>query len=403
MKMRRVVITGIGAVTPLGLSFEESWIALKEGSSGISLCSRVKVDDIPWRMAGEIYGFDPLTFLTTREVRRLDISLQYALYSAIGAIKDASLEPGPATAVITGSSRGGISMIEGAFNRRMSEDTGLSPYLMPATTISMASSYIAHRFGLKGFLLGVSNACASGTVAVGEAFRLIRDGYTDMAISGGSEAPLCRICIEGYGRTGALSKGMDSSASRPFDSGRDGFVLAEGACILLLEEMEHALKRGARIYAEIAGYSNVTDASHQTHPSREGEVLAIRQALNDAGIGPEDVDIINAHGTSTQLGDMVEASALREVFGGRLAEVPVTANKSMTGHMLAASGAFEIATTALGIYEGVIPATINIVDPDPQCGLNVITRTEARETENALTSSFGFGGVNSVIVIRRFA
>ncbi len=400
--MRRVVITGIGAVTPLGLDFQETWESLKRGVSGISRCSRVDVDDIPWRAAGELKGFDARSIMTPKEINRLDPFIHYALSAALAAYEDASLARREGnTAVTIGSSRGGVSRIEESLRAHYTEGRSLSAYLMPSTTISMAPSYIAYRLGIKGYCLGISNACASGTAAVGEAFRLVRTGYAEIALAGGTEAPLCRLCIEGYGRTGALSRGADAAASRPFDRDRDGFVLSEGACIVVVEEMQHALERGARIYAEIAGYATVSEGFHQTEPSEAGEAATMRLALRDAGVTTGDVGMISAHGTSTPSGDRTEASALREVFGPALKDIAVTANKSMTGHMLAASGALEIAAAAMGLHEGVVPPTINLFVPDPECGLDIASELLRRDIRVALSTSFGFGGVNAAVVLRR--
>jgi len=399
--MRRVVITGIGAVTPLGLDFQQTWEGLKGGVSGLSRSSRVDVDDIPWKVTGELRGFDALSFMTPKEVNRLDPFIQYSLAAALAAFEDASLVPVDNSMVIIGSSRGGVSRIEESLQAYFTEGRPLSAYLMPSTTISMAPSYIAHRLGIKGYCLGISNACASGTMAVGEAFRLIRTGYADIALAGGTEAPLCRLCLEGYGRTGALSTGSGSSASRPFDRDRNGFVLSEGACVMVVEEMEHAVKRGAVIYAEITGYAGINEGFHQTQPSEAGEAATIRLALRSAGVTTGEVDMVNAHGTSTVSGDRAEAIALREVFGPAVKELPVTANKSMTGHMLAASGALEVAATAMSLHEGIVPPTINHAVPDRECGLNISPALVLKDMRVALSTSFGFGGVNAALVLRR--
>ncbi|PIY86491.1 MAG: beta-ketoacyl-[acyl-carrier-protein] synthase II, partial [Nitrospirae bacterium CG_4_10_14_0_8_um_filter_41_23] len=263
-----------------------------------------------------------------------------------------------------------------------------------------ASSYVAQKLSIKGYCLGISNACASGTNAVGEAYRLIRSGYRGPVLCGGAEAPVCRICIEGYGSSGVLSKVNDSSASRPFDRTRDGFVLSEGACIFVLEGYESALKRGARIYGEILGYGNTTDAFHQTIPSPEGEAKAIKTAIDEAGLNPEDIDFINAHGTSTPLGDKTETVAVKMSFGNRAYHIPVTSIKSLTGHMLAASGALETAFTLMTMNEGIIPPTINLKERDPECDLDYVTETRRAEIKFAISNSFGFGGVNAVLVFR---
>lgn len=396
------MITGIGAVTPVGLSFSDAWKSIKEGISGLSVCSRVFVDDIPWKIVGEIKDFESLSFLTHKEKRRIDPFVQYALYSALSAVEDSSVNLPTEVLVAIGSSRGGITELEKSWTAHLIEQKSLSPYLMSATTISMASSYIVQRLGIKGYTLSISNACASGTVAIGEAYRLIKDGYADIAIAGGTEAPLCRLCIEGYGRSGALSQIADSRASRPFDKFRDGFVISEGACILVLEELCYAKKRGARICSEISGYTSITESFHQTQPSQSGEVNALKLALQTSNTKPEEIDLINSHGTSTTIGDRVEASALKEVFGENLKDIPVIANKSMTGHMLAASGSFEVAITAMALYEGIIPPTINITTPDPVCNLNIKSKPLKRDLKTALTSSFGFGGINAVIVLKKY-
>ena len=304
--------------------------------------------------------------------------------------------------VIIGSSRGGITTIERslAISNQQSAKR-LSPYLMPSTSVNAAASYVAQKLGIKGHCLGISNACSSGANAIGEAYRLIKSGYDGPVFAGGTEAPICRLCVEGYGVSGALSKINDASASRPFDKTRDGFVLAEGASVLILEDYEMALKRGAKIYGEIIGYGNTTDAFHQTRPSAEGEARAIRLAMEEGGLLPEDVDYINAHGTSTPLGDKTETEAIKLAFGKKAYEIPISSVKSMTGHMLAASGAFEAAVTLMSIYEGVIPATINLKTKDPECDLNYVTETTKSDINTAISNSFGFGGVNAVLAFKK--
>ncbi|MCL4457978.1 MAG: beta-ketoacyl-ACP synthase II [Nitrospirae bacterium] len=404
--MRRVVITGIGAVTPLANTFAGSWKLIKKGVSGISSITKFDASRLPWKVAGELKGFDPSVFLSKKEILRLDPFVQYAVAASAMAVEDAGILnfkfqilnlKSDNAGVIIGSSRGGITTIEREFSKLLTPNSKLSSYLMPSTTISMAASYAAQKLGVTGHCLGISNACASGTNAVGEAYRLIKHGYADIMIAGGTEAPICRLCIEGYGVSGALSKKTDSSASRPFDSARDGFVLAEGACMLILEEYESAMKRGANIYAELTGYGNTTDAYHITKPDIEGEQKAIINVLEDAGISAGDADYINAHGTSTPIGDRVEAKAIQSIFGKN---IPVSSIKSMTGHMLAASGAFETACAAMSIKEGIIPPTINITEKDHECDINVITEKREPDIKIAITNSFGFGGVNAVIVLK---
>ena len=407
--MNRVVVTGIGAVSPLGNSFNESWEATKAGLSGICPITKFDVSDVSWKVAGELKGFYAGKYLSLKEINRLDPFVHYAVAAAMMAAEDAglisfnsSLDMG---GVIIGSSRGGISTIEKELKKKYLTSitrhaSRTSAYLMPSTMIGMASSYVAQKLSIKGYCLGISNACASGTNAVGEAYRLIRSGYRGPVLCGGAEAPVCRICIEGYGSSGVLSKVNDSSASRPFDRTRDGFVLSEGACIFVLEGYESALKRGARIYGEILGYGNTTDAFHQTIPSPEGEAKAIKTAIDEAGLNPEDIDFINAHGTSTPLGDKTETVAVKMSFGNRAYHIPVTSIKSLTGHMLAASGALETAFTLMTMNEGIIPPTINLKERDPECDLDYVTETRRAEIKFAISNSFGFGGVNAVLVFR---
>jgi 3-oxoacyl-[acyl-carrier-protein] synthase II len=415
--MNRVVVTGIGAVSPLGNSLHKCWEVAKTGLSGIALITRFDISEIKWKVAGELKGFDAQKYLSQKEINRLDPFVHYAVAAAMMAAEDAGLISShlpfstrhsslDSAGVIIGSSRGGISTIEKELQKKCLSGithraSRISPYLMPSTTISMASSYIAQKLGIKGYCLGISNACASGTNAIGEAYRLIRSGYHGPVFCGGAEAPVCRICIEGYGESGALSQVNDSSASKPFDMTRDGFVLSEGACILVLENYEDALKRGARIYGEIIGYGNTTDAFHQTIPAQEGEAMAIKMAINEAGLKPEDIDFINAHGTSTPLGDKIETKAIKLSFGKRAYQIPITSIKSLTGHMLAASGSLEAAFTLMSIDEGIIPPTINLKVRDPECDLDYATELRRAQIEYAISHSFGFGGVNAVLVMRK--
>ncbi|MDI6890753.1 MAG: beta-ketoacyl-ACP synthase II [Thermodesulfovibrionales bacterium] len=402
--MNRVVVTGIGAVSPLGISFYESWKAAKAGLSGIGSITRFDISEMRWKVAGELKGFDAGEYLSQKEINRLDPFVHYAVAASMMAVEDAGLINDYLTSggVIIGSSRGGISTIEQSIVDSL-KSSRISAYLMPSTTISMASSYVAQKLGIKGYCLGISNACASGTNAIGEAYRLIRSGYRGPVLCGGTEAPVCRVCVEGYGVSGALSKVNDSTASRPFDRTRDGFVIAEGACILVIEDYESALKRGAKIYGEIAGYGNTTDAFHQTIPLSEGEAKAMRLAMDEAGLRPEDIGYINAHGTSTPLGDKTETEAIKIVFGRKAKDIPVSSVKSMTGHMLASSGAIEAAFTLMGINEGAIPPTINLEESDPECDLDYVKHARKADIKAAISNSFGFGGLNAVLVFRRLS
>jgi 3-oxoacyl-[acyl-carrier-protein] synthase II len=442
--MNRVVITGMGAISPIGNSLHESWNSAKAGISGIMQISRFDASRSKWKFAGELKGFDTAKYLNPKEIIRLDPFVQYAVAAAVMAAEDAGLiehdrgcnmqdikPPLPpfakggyygslpytrhasleAGGVIIGSSRGGISTLEKALaggrqscvkreNSISRVNLRVSPYLMPSTTISMASSYVAQKLGIKGYCLGISNACASGTSAIGEAYRLIKCGYERPVFCGGAEAPVCRICIEGYGATGALSGIKDPSASRPFDRTRDGFVLSEGACILVLEDYRGAMKRGAGIYGEIVGYGNMTDGFHQTIPSPEGEARTIRIAVDEAGLKPEEIHFISAHGTSTPLGDKTETEAIKLFLGKDAYHIPVTSLKSSTGHMLAASGALEAAFTLLSINEGLILPTINLKERDPECDLDYVTELRKSDIKFALSQSFGFGGLNGVLIFK---
>jgi beta-ketoacyl-acyl-carrier-protein synthase II len=411
--MKRVVVTGIGAVTPLGNDFNASWLSIKSGFSGIGGITRFELDGLPWKIAGEVKLFEPSFYLTKKEIRTTDLFVQYAVAAALMAVMDADLTGDlggvvsdfDAPGVIIGSSRGGIESIEREFKRLFARKSNggpprLSPFLMPSSTIGMAASYVAQKLNIKGKCSGVSSACASGAVAIGEAFRIIKHGYSSLMIAGGSEAPLCRLCVAGYGSAGALSVRSDSYAVKPFGKGRDGFVLAEGSTVLVLEEYQSALRRGARIYGEIAGFSNTTDAFHITKPSLEGQVMAISCALNEADISPDDLDYVSAHSTSTPLGDKVEASAIKTVFKNN-PDIAVSAIKSMTGHMLASSGAFEAACALMSLREGVIPPTINLYDKDPDCDINVIAKMQKAPLNTVISNSFGFGGMNAVLVMKK--
>jgi len=408
------------------------WEAAKGGISGIGQITRFDASLLPWSVAGELKGFDAGAYLSPKEIRRLDPFVHYAVSAAVMAAEDAGLISSHSSliahdslrgsgGVIIGSSRGGIGTIERALLRgRRASNSELktqnsepgsaslrvSPYLMPATTISMAASSVSQKLGVRGHCLGLSNACASGSNAVGEAFRLIKSGYSPLIIAGGTEAPICRVCIEGYGSSGALSARKKTSGGapglpRPFDKERDGFVLSEGACVLVLEEYNHALRRGALVYGEIIGYGNCADALHMTKPDPEGEARAMEMAMREARLSPDDIDYINTHGTGTKLGDQAEAHALRQVFGKKASKIPATALKSMTGHMLAASGALEIASTLMSIKKGIIPPTINLDEKDPDCDINIITRKKKADIKIALSNSFGFGGMNAVIALRK--
>jgi len=400
--MRRVVITGIGAVTPLDNSFAESWEAILAGRSGISTITRFSTEGLPWKVAGEVRGSG--SGITHRERLRLDPFAQYAVSAAFSAFEEARLADSDeaylkAGGVVIGSSRGGISSIQQALEGRRRRP---SAFLMPSTTVGMAPASIAERFGMMGHCMGISNACASGTNAVGEAYRLLKSGYPGPVLAGGSDAAVCPICLEGYGATRALSRRCDPSASRPFDRTRDGFVLAEGSCVLVLEGLDEALKRNAGVHGEIIGYATSADAYHPTRPRSAGQAMAISAAIADAGLRPDEISFISAHATATVLGDEAEFRALEQVFGKRAGTVPVSALKSATGHMLAASGAFETAAAVRALKEGIIPPTLNLTGKDPGCPVNASLEPRTADLQTGLSQSFGFGGVNAVIVLRRW-
>ncbi|GBE40523.1 MAG TPA: beta-ketoacyl-[acyl-carrier-protein] synthase II [Nitrospirae bacterium] len=404
--MKKVVITGIGAVTPLGNTIQETWENLLQKRSGISQITRFDPSGLPSRIAGELKGFSAESYISRKDILRLDPFIHYATAAADMALEDAGLKTSGDlrnAGVVVGSSRGGITSLETALEKHLLKNRPFSAYLMSSSTINMASSHISMKFGIKGPSLGISTACASGTNAIGEAVRMIRHSDIDIVIAGGSEAPICRIAVGGYGASGSLSKRNHESekASRPFDNKRDGFVIAEGAGILVLESLDHALKRGVRIYAEISGYGMSSDAFHMTQPNSEGEVLAIQNALVDANIRTNEVDYINAHATSTKLGDSAETEAVKKVFGEQSSNIQISSCKSMLGHMLGAAGAVETAVTALSISNGIITPTINLEEPDPDCDLNYATSAINRDIEVSITNSFGFGGANAVLVLRK--
>jgi 3-oxoacyl-[acyl-carrier-protein] synthase II len=428
--MKRVAITGVGAVTPLGNNIDTTWTNLIRGQSGISRITKFDTSGLPSRIAGELNDFRPEDFLPRMVILRLDPFVHYAAAAAYMSIEDAGLinqrsavsghlsekdeeikptnhspELLKSAGVIIGSSRGGITSLENAIEKHILKSKPVSAYLMSSSTINMASSYISMKFGTNGPALGISTACASGTNAVGEAFRMVRNGEIDIAIAGGAEAPICRVAVGGYGTAGALSKRNNEprKASRPFDTDRDGFVIAEGAAVLVLEELEHAMARGARIYAELAGYGTSSDACHQTKPDHEGEAMAINRALRDANVSDSDVDYINAHATSTFLGDIAESKAIRKIFGRNAAGIPISSSKSMLGHMIGAAGAAEAAITALSIFKGTITPTINLEIPDPDCDLHFAASVIKKDINIAISDSFGFGGVNAVLVFKKFA
>jgi len=408
---RRVVVTGIGVITPVGIGKEAMWDALARGVSGIGPITRFDASDYPTRFAGEVRDFDPAAYMDRKDARRLDRFIQYAWAATQMALTDANLDPtkvdGERMGVLIGSGIGGIETLEQQV--RVLAERGpdrVSPFLVPMMIPDMASGYVSIQIGAKAHNACTVTACASGSNAIGDAARIIQRGEADIMITGGTEASVTPVSLAGFSAARALSTRNDApqKASRPFDKERDGFVLAEGAGILVLESLEHAQARGARIYGEVAGYACTGDAYHITQPAPEGEgaYRAIRRALEDAGVSPDEIDYINAHGTSTEYNDYFETLAIKRALGEAAYRVPISSTKSMTGHLLGAAGAVEAIVCLLAMDRGLIPPTINYEVPDPGCDLDYVPN-EARpaKIDVAVSNSFGFGGHNAVLVLRR--
>jgi 3-oxoacyl-[acyl-carrier-protein] synthase II len=411
-EQRRVVVTGIGLVTPLGTGVEKNWDALIAGRSGIRRISRFSnLEAYPSQIAGEVPDFSPADFIEPKEIKKMDLFIQYAVAAAVMAMTDSGLkidiELAEQVGVIIGVGLCGIDTIETTKEAILQGGPRkISPFFIPKVISNLAPGQIAIRHGAKGINLTPTSACASGTHAIGEAYHLIRRGLQDAVITGGAESAITPLAVGGFAAMKALSTRNDEPerASRPFDRDRDGFVIAEGSGVLILEERERALQRGAKIYAEVVGYAANGDAHHMTAPAPEGEGAArcMRLALKDAGLAPTDVDYINAHGTSTEYNDANETMAIKKVFGEQAAKLAVSSTKSMTGHLLGAAGAVEGVFSALSLHHGLIPPTINYDNPDPQCDLDYVPN-EARKADLkvVLSNSFGFGGTNACVILRR--
>jgi 3-oxoacyl-[acyl-carrier-protein] synthase II len=410
--MRRVVVTGIGMVTPLGLTARESWERCVRGESGIARITKMNVDQYPTKIAGEVRGFDQAKRFDPKEATRYDIVVQYAHAATVEAVEDASLVVTPETAervgVIIGSGIGGIKNIfETSVVIAQEGPRRVSPFFVPGSIINTCSGYEAIHLGAKGPNYSVVSACATANHAIADGFHVIRRDEADVMIVGGAEAGINPPGLAGFCAARALSKRNDEpeKASRPFDKQRDGFVLGEGAGIFVLEELEFALRRGARIYAEVLGCGMSGDAYHITAPSENGEgaARAMKLALKWSGVVPEEVGYINAHGTSTVLGDIAETQAIKSVFGAHAFKLAVSSTKSMTGHLLGAAAAIEAAFTILAMRDGIMPPTINQVEPDPECDLDYVpNRARTQEIRVALSNSFGFGGTNTSLCLKRF-
>ncbi|NNU84697.1 beta-ketoacyl-[acyl-carrier-protein] synthase II [Geobacillus sp. BMUD] len=412
MEKRRVVVTGIGAVTPLGNDAETTWKNIIAGQSGIDIVTRVNPDDFPAKVAAEVKDFDPSLFMDRREARKMDRFTQFAVAAALMAVKDANLNINESNAervgVWIGSGIGGMETFEQQFE--IFQQRGyrrVSPFFVPMMIPDMAAGQVSIILGAKGINSCTVTACATGANSIGDAFKVIQRGDADVMITGGTEAPITKMSFAGFCANTALSTNPDpKTASRPFDKHRDGFVMGEGAGIVVLEELEHALRRGAKIYAEIVGYGATADAYHITAPAPGGEggVRAMRQALQDAGLKPEDIDYINAHGTSTEYNDKYETAAIKEVFGDHAYRLAVSSTKSMTGHLLGATGAVEAIFSVLAIRDGVIPPTINYETPDPECDLDYVPNEARKQDVRAvLSNSFGFGGHNATLIFKKYA
>lgn len=411
MERRRVVITGLGAVTPIGLTAAESWQAVKDGVCGIAPITQFDPTDLKVHLAAEVKGFVPENYMSKPEAKRMGRFTQMAVVSAKEALDGAGFTLDEAEAdrcgVIVSSGIGGLSITEAEHDRGLARGWDrVSPFYIPTAICNMAAGQIAIDTGFRGMCTCPVTACAGGTNAVGDAFHYIRDGYADVMLCGGTEAAVTPLAIGGFTSMKALSQATDPNrASIPFDAERSGFVLGEGAAILVLEELQHALDRGAHIYAEFVGYGATCDAYHITAPDPEGawSAACMEQALADAGLAPEAVDYINAHGTSTPLNDSGETAAIRRVFGAHADRLMVSSTKSMTGHLLGASGAVEAALCVLALKDGFVPATINYQVPDPACDLDIVPNG-GREADIrcAISNSLGFGGHNACLVFQKW-
>ena len=410
---RRVVVTGMGLVIPTGIGVKTAWKNVCEGKSGIGPLTRFDTTGYDTKIAGEVKGFNPELYIDKKEVRRMDLFVQFALAATTEALEDAQLKITPDIAeqvgVIVGTGLGGLPTFEKNHSALLEKGPGrVSPFFIPMLIANMASGHIAIHFGAKGPNTCVVTACATGAHCIGDAFRAIQYGDAEVVISGGTEANIAPLTVAGFNSMKALSTRNDEpqKASRPFEKNRDGFVVAEGAGIMILEELEFALKRKARIYAELTGYGYTGDAYHMTQPSPDGDGAArcMRMAIKDAGLRPEEIDYINAHGTSTALNDLTETVAIKAVFKEYAKEVPISATKSMTGHLLGAAGSTEAIFSVLSISDGVIPPTINYDEPDPECDLDYVPNVARKKPLRvAMSNAFGFGGTNATLVFKKFS
>lgn len=408
---RRVVITGVGLVTPVGTGVEKAWHNICSGLSGIDLITRFDTSEYAVKIAAEVRDFNPDDFFDKKASKHLDLFVQYGLAAALMAVKDSGFvvtdDNARQVGVITGCGMGGLPTIEKYHQVSMEKGPKkITPFFIPMVIPNMPSGHISMAINAKGPNLCLTTACAAGTHAVGEAYRHIKYGMCDMVVSGGTEAVICGLGVAGFSAMKALSTRNEDpkAASRPFDKDRDGFVMSEGSGMLVLEEYEHAVARGAKIYAELIGYGLSSDAYHIAAPPEDGEggMRAMRMALQDSGLAPEDFDYINAHGTSTPLNDKCETLAIKTVFGDHARKLAISSTKSMTGHMLGAAGGIEAVFTALSISQQIAPPTVNLEEPSPECDLDYIPKVARKmKIRAAISNSFGFGGTNAVIAMKQ--
>ena len=409
---RRVVVTGIGLVSALGIGTKETWAALLAGQSGVTRITRFDISGYATQIAAEVKGFDPLAFIEKKDIKKMDLFIQYAVAAAQFAMDDSGLritaDNAPNIGVYIGSGIGGFITIEREHEALLSGGPRkVSPFFIPSAIINLASGQVSIRFGAKGPNSATCTACSASAHAIGDAYEIIKRCDADAMIAGGSEAAICAMSVGGFGRMQALSTRNDEPqrASRPFDKDRDGFIIGEGAGVLILEELEHARRRGANIYAEIVGYGMSSDAYHMTHPSEDGDgarrVMAM--AVRKAGIAPTDVDYINAHGTSTPYNDKLETLAIKNCFGDHARDLAISSTKSMTGHLLGGACGLEAGITALAVHDQIAPPTINLDEPDPECDLDYVPhKSRKMHIDYALSNSFGFGGTNAALLFKRF-
>lgn len=409
----RAVITGMGVVSPVGNNLEEFWNNLIEGKSGIGLVTRFDTTDLPTKVAAEVKDFDPAEWINKKEIRRMDRFAHFAISASKMALQDSGLDlekvDRERAGVVMGCGIGGIITLEEQKEVLMNKGSGrISPFLVPMMISNMAAGNISIEFGLLGSSITVVTACASATNAIGEGLRMIQHGEADIVFCGGTEAPITSLAFAGFCAMKAMSteKDQPEQACRPFDKRRSGFVMGEGAGVLILESLEHAQARGAHIYAELAGYGSTSDAYHITTPvpGGAGAARAMRLALQDAGLSAEDVDYINAHGTGTGPNDATETTAIKTIFGSYASKLAISSTKSMTGHLTGAAGAIEAIISALVIERGVIPPTINYAEPDPECDLDYVpNKAREQEVDVVMSNSLGFGGHNATILLKKFA